>query len=95
MRLHGYFDHVLTSGVGDDGAINLLAVEGDGFHTLLLAIGMDGDLVLSVAELTVDGVVGGCLWETRIDTDAVVVGLDAEYELADGVPHPSGRTREP
>ena len=86
---------MLASGVGDDGAINLLAIEGDALHTLLLAVGMDGDLVLSVAELTIHGVVGSGLGETRIDTDAVVVGLDTEDELRDGVPHPCSSTREP
>ena len=86
---------MLAGSVRDDGAIDLLAVEGDLLHALLLAIGMDGDLVFGLTELTADDVVGGCLGQTGIDADAVVVGLDAEDELGDGVPHPGGCTREP
>ena len=86
---------MLAGSVGDDGAIDLLAVEGDLLHALLLAVRMDGNLVLGIAELTLYGVVGGCLGQTGIDADAVVVGFDAEDELGDGVPHPGGCTREP
>ena len=82
-------------GVGDDGAINLGAVEDDALDALLLAIGMDGNLVISLAELTLDGVVSSCLGQTGIDVDAVVIGLDAEDELRDGVPHSGSGTREP
>ena len=72
---------MLAGGVGDDGAIDLLAVEGDLLDTLLLAVRMDGNLVLGVAELALDGVVAGCLGQTGVDTDAVVVRLDAQDEL--------------
>ena len=82
-------------GIWNHGSVDSLAVEGDGLHTLLGTIRMDGDLVLGLTELTVDGIVGGRLWQTGIDADAVVVGLDAEDELGDGVPHPGGGTREP
>ena len=42
---------------------------------------MDGNLILGLAELTIDGIVGSCLGQTGIDADAVVVGLDAEDEF--------------
>ena len=93
--LHRYFDGVLTCRVGDHRAADGLAIERDGLDALLRAIRMDGNLVLSLAELTTDGVVGSRLWQTRVDADTVVVGLDTEDELRDGVPHPSSRTREP
>ena len=67
--------------VGDDGAIDLHAIEGDCLDALLLAIRMDGNLVLGIAELTADGVVGSSLRQTRIDTDTIVVGLDTQDEL--------------
>ena len=86
---------MLASGVGDDGVIDLLAVEGDLLDALLLAVRMDGNLVLGVAELALDGVVAGRLGQTWVDADTVVVGLDAEDELRHGVPHPGGCTREP
>ena len=76
---------VLAGGVGDDGAGNGLAVEGDLLDTLLLAVRMDGNLVLGVAELALDGVVAGCLGQTGVDTDAVVVRLETEDELQHGV----------
>ena len=79
--LHCNFDGVLAGRVGDDGAVYRIAIEGDGLDALLSAVGMDGDVVLCLAELTVDGVVAGCLWQTGIDADTVVVGLDAEDEL--------------
>ena len=69
---------MLTGGVGDHGALYGLAVERDLLHTLLGTIRMDGDLVISLAELTANGVVGGRLRETGVDADTVVVGLDAE-----------------
>ena len=86
---------MLTSRVGDDGARDGLAIERDALHTLLGAVGMDGDLVFCLAELAVDGIVGGRLGQTGINADTIVVGLDAEDELRDGVPHPGGGTREP
>ena len=86
---------MLAGRVGDNGAINLLAIEGDALNTLLLSVRMDGNLVLGIAELTLNGVVASCIGQAWVDADAVVVGLDAEDELADGVPHPSGCTCEP
>ena len=93
--LHRDLYGVLASGVGDYRAINLGPIEDDGLDTFLCTIGVDGDGVFCLAELTLYGVVGGCLWQTGIDTDAVVVGLDAEDELRDGIPHPGSGTREP
>ena len=72
---------MLAGRVGDDGAVDRIAIEGDGLDALLLAVGMDGDVVLCLAELTVDGVVAGSLGQAGIDADTVVVGLDAEDEL--------------
>ena len=72
---------MFTLGIWNHGSIYGLTVEGDALHALLCAIGMDGDLVLGLTELTVDGIVGGCLWQTGIDADAVVVGLDAEATI--------------
>ena len=43
--------------VGDDGAVDRLSVELDALHTLLATVGMDGYLVLGLAELTADGVI--------------------------------------
>ena len=86
---------MLAGGVGDDGAIDLLAVEGDLLDALLLAVRMDGNLVLGVAELALDGVVAGCFGQTGVDADAVVVRLDTEDELRDGVPHPGCCTGKP
>ena len=79
--LHRNLDYVLAGRVGDNGAINLLAIEGDALNTLLLAVRMDGDLVLGIAELTLYGVVGSCLGQTWVDADTIVVGLDTEDEL--------------
>ena len=62
--------------VGDDGAIDLRAIEGDCLDALL-----DGDVVVGLTELTADGVVGSSLRQTRIDTDTIVVGLDTQDEL--------------
>ena len=42
---------------------------------------MDGNLVVGLTELTLDGVVGCRFRQTRIDADTVVVGLDAEDKL--------------
>ena len=42
---------------------------------------MDGYLVLSIAELTLNSVVGCCLWQTWVDTDTIVVRLDTQDEL--------------
>ena len=85
---HRHIYHMFTSRVGDDGAINGLAVEHDALDTLLRTIRMDGNLVLSLAELTVHRVVVSRLGQTRIDADAIVVGLDTEDELRYRVPHP-------
>ena len=95
LYLHYYFNDVFAIGIWDDGAINGIAIECDLFHALLLAIGMDVDDVLGIAELTGDGVILSRLRETGINTDAVVVGLNTEDKLTDGVPHPSGGTSEP
>ena len=92
---HRHIYHMFTSRVGDDGAINGLAIEHDALDTLLRTIRMDGNLVLSLAELTVHRVVGSRLGQTRIDADAIVVGLDTEDELRYRIPHPGSRTREP
>ena len=81
--------------VGDDCSINRLTIKSNALNALLSTVRMDSDLVLCVAELTANGVVASCLGQTGVDADAVVVGLDAEDELRDGVPHPSGSTREP
>jgi len=86
---------MLAGGVGDDGALDGLSVDDDLLDTLLLSVGVDGYLVLGIAELAADGVVAGCLGQTGVYADAVVVGLDAEDELRDGVPHPGGGTRKP
>ena len=95
IELHRDFYDMFAWRVGDDRTINLGAIEGDGFNTLLLTVRMDGDLVISLAEFTLNGVVRSRLWQTRIDADTVVVGLDAEDELRNSVPHPSGSTCEP
>ena len=79
--LHRDLYGVLASGVGDHRAIDLGAIEGDGFHAFLCTVGVDGDSVFSLTELTLDGVVCGCLRQAGIDADTVVVGLDAEDEL--------------
>ena len=92
---HRHIYHVLTGRVGDDGALNGLAVEHDALDTLLRTIRMDSNLVLSLAELTVHRVVGSRLGQTWVDADTIVVGLDTEDELRYRVPHPSSRTREP
>ena len=81
LMLHRDLYGMFTGRVGDDGAVDRLAVEGDGLHALLCAVGMDGDLVIGLAELTLNGIVGSGLRQTGIDADAVVVGLDAEDEL--------------
>ena len=75
---HRHIYHMFTSRVGDDGALNGLAVEHDALDTLLRTIRMDGNLVLSLAELTVHGVVGSRLRQTGVDTDAVVVGPEIQ-----------------
>ena len=67
--------------VGDDGAINLLTIEHNLLHTLLLTIGMDGDLIVGLAELTIHSVIGGSLGQTGINADTIVVGFDTENEL--------------
>ena len=94
-NLHHDFHNVMAGRVGDDGAADGLAVERDRLDTLLRTVRVDDDLVVGLAELTLNGVVLGGLGQTGIDADTVVVGLDAEDELRNGVPHPGGRTREP
>ena len=77
---------MLTSSVWDDGAINRLAVEGDALHTLLTAVRMDRDLIFCLTELTGYHIVGGCLWQTGIDADTIVVGFDTEDKLSMRIP---------
>ena len=72
---------MFTRRVGDDCAIDLLTIEGNSFHTLLLTIGMDGDLIVGLAELTIHSVIGGSLGQTGIDADTIIVGFDTEDEL--------------
>ena len=42
---------------------------------------MDGDLIVGLAELTINGVVRSCLGQTGIDADTIIVGFDTEDEL--------------
>ena len=86
---------MLTSRVGDDGAVNGLAIERDTLHTLLSAIRMDGDLVLRVAELTLYGVVVGRLRQTRINADTVVVGFDTADSSRKAPPYAASDTSLP
>ena len=72
---------MLARSIGDNRAINRLTIEHDALHTLLLTIWMDSDLVVGLAELTVHGVVGSCLRQTRINADAIVVGFDTQNKL--------------
>jgi len=64
--LHRDLYHMLAGGVGDDGALDGLSVDDDLLDTLLLAVGVDGYLVLGIAELAADGVVAGCLGQTGV-----------------------------
>ena len=79
--LHRYLYGVLAGSVRDDGALNGLAVERDALHALLLTVWMDSDLVVGLAELTLNGIVASGLGQTGIDADTIVVGLDAKDEL--------------
>ena len=93
--LHYYLYGVLTCRVGDYCTVDLLTIEGYALNALLLSVRMDGDLVLSIAELTVHSVVASCLRQTWIDADTIIVGLDTQDKLSYGVPHPGGCTSEP
>ena len=64
--LHRDLYHMLAGGVGDDGALDGLSVDDDLLDTLLLSVGVDGYLVLGIAELAADGVVAGCLGQTGV-----------------------------
>ena len=86
---------MLAGSVGDNGAIDGLAIESDALHTLLGAVRMDGNLVFCLTELTAYGLVAGCFGQTGINSYAVVVVLDAQYVLADCVTHPGGGSCEP
>ena len=72
---------MLAWSIGDNRAINRLTIEHDALHTLLLTIRMDSDLIVSIAELTVHGVVGSRFGQTRINADAIVVGFDTQNKL--------------
>ena len=72
---------MFTRRVGDDCSLYRLAIEGDIFHALLLTIGMDGDLIVGLAELTIHSVIGGSLGQTGINADTIIVGFDTEDEL--------------
>ena len=93
--LHRNFYDVLTSRVGDHSTIDGLAIKGDGLHTLLGTIRMDGNLVVSLAEFTINGIIGSCLRQTWINADTIVIGFDTQDELRNGVPHPSCCTCKP
>ena len=79
--LHYYLYGVFTCRVGDYCAVDLLTIEGYALNALLLSVRMDGYLVLSIAELTANGVVASCLRQTWIDADTIIVGLDTQDEL--------------
>lgn len=89
-------DFVLAWGAGNNGSADELAVYGDAAYALLLAIGIFyHDVVLATTELAHYLIFLSGAWKAGIDEKTLVVGLDAENEFADGVPHPCCGACEP
>ena len=80
----------------DDVAIDSHAIDSHRLNALLHAIRvLDGDVKFSTAKHSLHAIFLHVGRETRVDLYAIVGWLDAEEELADGVPHPSCCTCKP
>ena len=94
LHLHDYL--VFTCLTRDDATLNRFAIYDDLLHTLLFALWVfHGDMILAATELAGYLILLGRAWQARVDIQALVVWFDAQDELAHGVPHPCGCTRQP
>ena len=87
---------MFASGVGDDVAIDGLAIHNNLSYTTFLAVRiLDGDGIFRITELTLDGVLLGSGGQTGVYLQTVILWFHTEDILADRQPHPCCRTRQP